>query len=174
MIPILKSVAGAGRALALEVAGCLTLSPTGEAWSFSASLPRLRNGINHAGVLGWWEDCRGNAVYNTNCCVCMWQVLQKGQSPRSAHEFCSPLFGIMPAPYLGGRGWVLWAGPLGPVRSVLSTLAQQLRKGASRERGRGKQPAWGAFSQAFAGRLLKVIPTSNKKGFQTQRKAQPG
>ena len=34
--------------------------------------------------------------------------------------------------------------------------------------------AWRAFSQALLGRLLKVTPTSNKKGFQTQRRAQPG
>lgn len=39
---------------------------------------------------------------------------------------------------------------------------------------RGEQLAWGAFSQALAGSLHKVILTSNKKGFQTQRKAQPG
>lgn len=38
----------------------------------------------------------------------------------------------------------------------------------------GKQPGLGAFSQALLGRLLIVTPTSNKKGFQTQRKAQPG
>lgn len=71
-------------------------------------------------------------------------------------------------------------GCFGLARSHLSFLAWQLSKGASWERGIwprlrwGKQPGLGAFSQAFLGRLLKVTPTSNKKSFQTQRKAQPG
>lgn len=48
-----------------------------------------------------------------------------------------------------------------------SGLGWQLRKGASQE-GRGRSSlAWGAFSQelSLVGRLLQVIPTSNKKGF---------
>ena len=79
----------------------------------------------------------------------MWQVLQKGQFPRSAQEFCSPLFRIMPAPYLGGRGWVLWAGLLGPGKEPPKHPGPAAEKRCIMGEGKRKAAGLGSFLTGF-------------------------
>ena len=122
------------------------------------------------------KGCKQNTKYSPS----LYQLLRKCQpSPTVQSDFptqsaSSPSLDLERENRSSGLGCLAGQG-------VLSTLAGHLRKGASREEAGGltkievgKELAWGAFSQALLGRLLKVTPTSNTKGFQTQRKAQPG